>query len=146
MGDDDVLPQPAAGEPLLVCEGLRYTYLERFSALEDVSVEVRSGEKVALLGANGCGKSTLLKLLDGLLFPDAGTYRAFGMDITEDALEDEQLNAGFRGRVGFIFQNSDAQVFSPTVRDELAFGPLNMGLGADAVEARIEDTLALLEI
>src|SRR3954463_2587782 len=137
---------PATREALLAVQQASYSYLERFPGLVDVSVSVHRGEKVALLGANGCGKSTLLKLLDGLLFADAGTYRAFGMDITEDALEDEQLNAGFRGRVGFIFQNSDAQVFSHTVRDELAFGPLNMGLGADAVEARIEDTLALLEI
>jgi cobalt/nickel transport system ATP-binding protein len=133
-------------DPLLHVHGASYRYLDRFPALDAVTLEVAAGEKVALLGANGCGKSTLLKLLDGLLFPDTGTYRAFGTDITEDALEDEQLNAGFRSRVGFIFQNSDAQVFSPTVRDEIAFGPLNMGLGADAVEARIDDTLALLEI
>jgi len=146
MGDDDVLPQPAAGEPLLVCEGLRYTYLERFSALEDVSVEVRSGEKVALLGANGCGKSTLLKILDGLLFADAGTYRAFGELVTEDNLEDEQFSMGFRSRLGFIFQNSDAQVFSPTVREEIAFGPLQLGWPRRKIERRISDVLEMLEI
>jgi len=146
MGDDDVLPQPAAGEPLLVCEGLRYAYLERFSALEDVSVEVRSGEKVALLGANGCGKSTLLKILDGLLFADAGTYRAFGELVTEDNLEDEQFSMGFRSRLGFIFQNSDAQVFSPTVREEIAFGPLQLGWPRRKIERRISDVLEMLEI
>ena len=86
-----------------------------------------------MIGANGCGKSTLLKVLDGLVFPDAGTFEAFGQAITEDGLEDEQLSRGFRSRVGFIFQNSDAQVFSPTVREELAFGPLNMGLAQDEV-------------
>src|SRR3954464_13454409 len=134
------------GEPLLQLDDVSFSYLDRFTALDHVSLTVDEGEKVALLGANGCGKSTLLKLLDGLVFPDRGTYRAFGSDITEDHLEDEQLNAGFRARMGFVFQNSDAQVFSPTVRDEVAFGPLNMGLGADAVEARIEDTLTLLEI
>jgi cobalt/nickel transport system ATP-binding protein len=135
-----------SGEPLLECHELCYRYLGRFLALDRVSVSIAKGEKLALLGANGCGKSTLLKTLDGLLFPDSGTYQAFGQLITEDNLEDEQLSRGFRSRVGFIFQNSDAQVFSPTVREEIAFGPLNMGLAVDVVEARVADTLAMLQI
>ena len=126
---DDAAPAPQieTGAPLFVCEGLSYAYLERFPALDGVSLEVRKGEKVALLGANGCGKSTLLKVLDGLMFPDAGTFTAFGESVTEENLEDEQFSMGFRSRVGFIFQNSDAQVFSPTVREEVAFGPLQIG-------------------
>src|SRR5207249_2578655 len=83
---------------------------------------------------------TLLKLLDGLLFPDAGRYAAFGEAVTEDNLEDEQYNAGFRARIGFVFQNSDAQVFSPSVREEIAFGPLNMGMATEEVEQRVDDT------
>ena len=136
----------SAAEPVLVCEDLRYSYLERFPALEGVSLEIARAENVALLGANGCGKSTLLKVLDGLIFPDAGSYRAFGELVTEEHLEDEQFSMGFRSRVGFIFQNSDAQVFSPSVREEVAFGPLQLGLGRDEVEARIDDVLAMLEI
>ncbi len=136
----------APGADLLVIEHASYAYLERFQALADVSLTIRHGEKVALLGANGCGKSTLLKLLDGLVFPDSGTYRAFGGDVTEDHLEDEQFSRGFRSRVGFVFQNSDVQVFSPTVRDEIAFGPLNMGLSRDDVGARVDDTLRMLDI
>jgi cobalt/nickel transport system ATP-binding protein len=101
---------------------------------------------VALLGANGCGKSTLLKVLDGLVYPDSGTFTAFGELVTEDKLEDQQMNEGFRSRVGFIFQNSDAQVFSPTVREEIAFGPLNMAMSRDQVAARVDDTLAMLDI
>jgi cobalt/nickel transport system ATP-binding protein len=131
---------------LLGCRDLHYRYLGRFPALDGVSLTVRAGEKVALLGANGCGKSTLLKVLDGLLFPDAGDYVAFGQPVTEDHLEDEQFSRGFRSRVGFIFQSSDAQVFSPTVREEIAFGPLNMGLSPEAVEQRVADTLEMLEI
>jgi cobalt/nickel transport system ATP-binding protein len=131
---------------VLVVEDLTYSYLGRFPALDGVSLRVARGEKVALLGANGCGKSTLLKVLDGLVFPDSGTYSAFGERVTEDKLEDEQFNRGFRSRVGFIFQNSDAQVFSPTVREEIAFGPLNMAMGRDQVEARVADTLAMLDI
>jgi cobalt/nickel transport system ATP-binding protein len=135
-----------ASDPLLVCQGLSYAYLERFVALDGVSLEVRSGERVALLGANGCGKSTLLKILDGLLFPDEGTYRAFGEPVTEDNLEDEQFSMGFRSRVGFIFQNSDAQVFSPTVREDIAFGPLQLGWPREKIVERIDDVLSMLEI
>jgi cobalt/nickel transport system ATP-binding protein len=130
----------------LVCEDLRYAYLERFTALDGVSLTVRRGERVALLGANGCGKSTLLKVLDGLVFPDAGSYRAFGEPVTEDNLEDEQFSMGFRSRVGFIFQNSDAQVFSPTVREEIAFGPLQLGQPREQATARVDDVLAMLGI
>jgi cobalt/nickel transport system ATP-binding protein len=132
--------------PLLALHGVSYRYLDRFPALDDVSLAVAPGEKVALLGANGCGKSTLLKVLDGLVFPDDGVYEAFGAKVTDANLDDEQFNRGFRSRVGFVFQNSDAQVFSPTVRDEIAFGPLNMGLHRGVVEARVADTLAMLDI
>ena len=136
----------SVAEPVFVVEDVSYTYLERFEALNDVSLSVARGEKVALLGANGCGKSTLLKILDGLLIPDTGTFMAFGELVTEDALEDEQFNRGFRSRVGFIFQNSDAQVFSPTVREEIAFGPLNLGMSTDETLERVHDTLAMLDI
>ena len=133
-------------EPVFVVDGVSYTYLDRFAAVSDVSLVVAQGEKVALLGANGCGKSTLLKILDGLIFPETGTLTAFGEKVTEDALEDEQFNRGFRSRIGFIFQNSDAQVFSPTVREEIAFGPLNLGMSSDEVAGRVEDTLKMLDI
>lgn len=131
---------------LLNCVDLRYAYLERFTALAGVNLTVSAGETVALLGANGCGKSTLLKILDGLLFADAGTYTAFGEQVTEDKLEDEQFNQGFRSRVGFVFQNSDAQVFSPTVREEIAFGCLQLGLDRDTTTGRVEDIMSMLDI
>jgi cobalt/nickel transport system ATP-binding protein len=137
---------PSGSEPLLAVDDARYAYLDRFVALDGVSLRVDRGERIALIGANGCGKSTLLKLLDGLLFAESGTYAAFGQAVTEDALDDEQVNAGFRSRIGFVFQNSDAQVFSPTVRDEIAFGPLNMGLPGADVERRVDDTLRMLGI
>ena len=137
---------PFADAPVLSCADVDYSYVGRYPALDGVTLQIASGEKVALLGANGCGKSTLLKVLDGLVFADRGTFSAFGVDVTEDHLEDEQFSRAFRSRVGFIFQNPDAQVFSPTVREELAFGPLNMGLESDAVVARVEDTLAMLDI
>jgi cobalt/nickel transport system ATP-binding protein len=132
--------------PLLALDAVSYAYLGRFTALERVSLSVFRGERLALLGANGSGKSTILKVLDGLVFPDTGDYAAFGAAVTEDHLEDEQFSRGFRSRVGFVFQNSDAQVFSPTVREEVAFGPLNMGLERTEVAARVDDTLSMLGI
>jgi cobalt/nickel transport system ATP-binding protein len=128
------------------CRDLRYSYLDRFPALDGVSLDVHAGEKLALLGANGCGKSTLLKVLDGLVFPSSGTFSAFGEQVTEDSMEDEQFSKGFRSRVGFVFQNSDAQVFSPTVREEVAFGCLQLGMSQDETLARVDDVLAMLDI
>jgi cobalt/nickel transport system ATP-binding protein len=139
-------PEDAAAGAVLACRDLRYSYLDRFPALSGVSLDVIRGEKLALLGANGCGKSTLLKILDGLVFADSGTVHAFGERLTEDNLEDEQFNRGFRSRVGFVFQNSDSQVFSPTVREEIAFGCLQLGLARDRALGRIEDVLAMLGI
>ena len=99
-----------SADVLLSCHELSYTYLDRYPALDAVSFDVRRGETLGLLGANGCGKSTLLKVLDGLVFPAAGTLSAFGQPVTEEALEDEQFSRAFRSRIGFIFQNADAQV------------------------------------
>jgi cobalt/nickel transport system ATP-binding protein len=135
-----------SADEVLACEDLYYAYLDRYTALDGVCLHVRRGEKVALLGANGCGKSTLLKVLDGLVFPTRGSYLAFGQPVTEETLEDEQMSMGFRSRVGFVFQNSDAQVFSPNVREEVAFGPLQLGMTREQAAQRVEETLQMLGI
>jgi cobalt/nickel transport system ATP-binding protein len=140
------LPADAPDDAVFVARDLRYSYLGRFPALDGVSVDVRRGEMLALLGANGCGKSTLLKILDGLVTPDSGTLHAFGQEVTEESLEDEQFSQAFRSRVGFVFQNSDTQVFSPTVREEIAFGCLQLGMDRDETQARVDDVLAMLGI
>ena len=137
---------PSAPETVLAVDGITYAYLDRFPALDDISFSITRGERVALVGPNGGGKSTMLKILDGLVFPDAGSYEAFGQAVTETTLEDEQFNEAFRSRIGFVFQNTDAQVFSPTVRDEVAFGPLNLGLTATEAATRVDDTQHLLGI
>jgi cobalt/nickel transport system ATP-binding protein len=139
-------PADAGPDTVLACRDLRYSYLDRFPALDGVSFDVHRGEKLALLGANGCGKSTLLKMLDGLVLPDSGSVYAFGARLSEDSLEDEQFNRAFRSRVGFVFQNSAAQVFSPTVQEEIAFGCLQLGLDSAQTVRRTDDVLAMLGI
>ncbi|MHB1389741.1 MAG: energy-coupling factor ABC transporter ATP-binding protein [Thermoleophilia bacterium] len=128
---------------IFAVNAVHYEY-EDATALADVNLAINSGESVALLGANGSGKSTLLKMLDGLIFPTAGGIEAFGAELSEAALRDEGFSQAFRRRVGFVFQNSDAQLFSPTVRDEIAFGPLHLGLPAAEVEKRTSDMLHIL--
>ena len=125
---------------------MSYRYQTGTPALEDVSLTIAQGEKIAVLGANGCGKSTLLRLLSGLAFPQSGRVQAFGQDLTEAGLQDESAAYRFRRRVGFIFQNSDAQLFSSTAREELAFGPLHIGLPPSEVEGRVQDIARLLDI
>lgn len=139
-------PADAPADNVFVGQDLHYSYLDKFPALDGVSFDVRRGEMLALLGANGCGKSTLLKLLDGLVFATSGTLRAFGELVTEDNLEDEGFAAGFRSRVGFVFQNSDAQVFSSTVREEIAFGCLQLGMSQEETLVRVGDVMSMLDI
>jgi cobalt/nickel transport system ATP-binding protein len=116
------------------------------TALESLDLFVGRGESLGILGANGYGKSTLLEILDGLLFPGCGHYEAFGTEITEENLSHEEANRQFRRRVGLVFQRSDVQLFCPTVRDELSFGPLQLDLPKEQVIERIRDVMALLEI
>lgn len=121
-----------------------YSCLGKFPALCGVNLEIREGEKVALLGANGSGKSTLLHILNGLAFPQKGEIRFLGHSLTEEAFKDEEFNQFFRKAVGLVFQNSDVQLFSTTVWDEIAFGPIQLELPREEIEERINDLLKML--
>jgi cobalt/nickel transport system ATP-binding protein len=124
--------------------GVEYAYAGRFPALQSVNLQVRGGERLALVGTNGCGKSTLLHILDGLLFPPRGEVRAFGEPMTEERFKEASFTAFFRQKVGFLFQNSDAQLFCPTVLDEVAFGPLQLDFPATEALARSREMVAIL--
>ncbi len=133
-------------ETIFEVRQLSYAYEGKQTALDAVDLTVQPGECVVILGANGCGKSTLLKILDGLYFPSQGTVTAFGQALTEDALRDEQFNFAFRRRVGLVFQDSDVQLFSPSVLDEVAFAPLQLGLPRGEVTRRVDEALQALRI
>jgi cobalt/nickel transport system ATP-binding protein len=130
---------------LFEAEHISYSYAGRFPALRDVSLRIGQGEKVALLGANGCGKSTLLRMMDGLIFPDSGAVNFLGRALTEDSLQGE-ANVFFRSKVGLLFQNPEIQLFSPSVWDDLIFGPAQLGLPRNEVFRRAEEALTTLRI
>ena len=123
-----------------------FDYEGKQVALDKVNLTVQAGEALAILGANGCGKSTLLKLLDGLYFPSNGTISAFGKPLTEEALRDDEYNFDFRRRVGLVFQDPDVQLFSPSVLEEVAFAPLQLGLSRAEVNRRVDSALETLRI
>ncbi len=107
--------------------------------LQKLDFALHEGERVALLGANGSGKTTLFHLIMGLLVPDSGTLNIFGKERRERKDFDE-----VRRRIGLLFQDSDDQLFSPTVAEDIAFGPFNLGKSREEVLETVEETLALL--
>ncbi|GBE55469.1 MAG TPA: ABC transporter ATP-binding protein [Euryarchaeota archaeon] len=132
---------------LFELNNVSYSYLGRFNALKNISLKVVQGERIAILGANGAGKSTLLKLMDALNFPTSGSIKAFGRALTEKEIDDSgDFTRYFRKKVGLLFQNPDIQLFSPTVFDEIAFGPLQLDMGKDEVRKRVGDVLDMLDI
>jgi cobalt/nickel transport system ATP-binding protein len=123
-----------------------YYYHPTIPAIENISLTINHGESLAILGANGSGKSTLLLLLDGLIFPSSGTIKAFNEVLSEEKLETDEFRHFFRSRVGLVFQNPDIQLFCPKVFDEIAFGPLQLGLPVGEVMKRVDDVLDMLGI
>ena len=120
-------------------ENIEYSYYKGAKAIDGISFYIGHGEKVALVGSNGAGKSTLLLLLNALIFTEKGT-----IDIGNTFISEKTAKL-IRQKVGFIFQNSDNQLFMPTVEDEIAFGPINMGLPKDEVERRVNNALKIVD-
>jgi cobalt/nickel transport system ATP-binding protein len=126
-------------------QSVSYRY-ESAAAIDDLTLSIESGKRVALLGANGSGKSTLLRLLDGLYFPNAGTIAFHGEPLTPRRFEDDRFAFGFRRRVGLVFQSPDVQLFNPTVFDEVAFAPLQLRWPRDKMMHKVEEVLQTMEI
>lgn len=114
---------------------LSYTYPDGTTAVRGISFRIHHGESVAVVGANGAGKSTLLLHLNGYLTPQSGTVRIGDFPLTKETLRD------IRRTVGMVFQDPDDQLFMPTVYEDVAFGPLNLGLPPDEVERRVQNAL-----
>jgi cobalt/nickel transport system ATP-binding protein len=120
-------------------QGVTYTYPAGPTALADLSLQIEKGESLALVGPNGAGKTTLFLCVGGVLSPNAGKIRVGGLDVTAP-----QQRRELPKRVGVIFQNSDDQLFHPTVFDDVAFGPLNLGLDTVAVRERVAEALQVV--
>lgn len=130
---------------MITITAVHYSY-NGMVALKDINLHIAKGEAIALMGPNGSGKSTLLKLINGLVSPDSGTYVFDGEQITGKKLSDRQFSKAFHRRIGFVFQNSETQLFCTDVFDEIAFGPRQMGMDEAAVEKRVDECLELLGI
>ena len=122
---------------MLEVKNIKYSYNADYQALKGVSLKVEKGEMVALLGKNGAGKSTLFLHLNGIYEPDEGQVFIDG----EELKYDKKSLLKFRQKVGIVFQNPDDQIFAPTVEEDVAFGPLNLGLSMEEVQDRVEEAL-----
>ncbi|MDD5042716.1 MAG: ABC transporter ATP-binding protein [Candidatus Omnitrophica bacterium] len=123
-----------------------FSYLGRFPALCGIDAEILSGQKVAVVGANGSGKSTFLSLLDGLIFADKGEVRFLGRELNGRAFSDDNFLRDFRRKVGFVFQNPEVQLFCPTIKEDILFGPLQLGLDKAKTESCLERVSEMLGI
>jgi cobalt/nickel transport system ATP-binding protein len=126
---------PVTQEPVVELSGVAYAYPDGHQALFGVDLTIRRGERVALLGPNGAGKTTLVLHLNGILSPGLGSVRIDGLPVADTNLLE------IRRRVGIVFQDPDDQLFMPTVRDDVAFGPANLGLRGAELDARVAEAL-----
>lgn len=130
---------------VIVLKNVSFSYNGNF-ALKNIALNIESGEAVAFIGPNGSGKSTLMKVINGLVSPDSGQYFFDGEEVTSKKLQDDMFSKSLHKKVGFVFQNSEVQLFCTSVYDEIAFGPRQMGMSEDMVSKRVDDCLELLNI
>ena len=130
---------------MIELKDISYSYYQDL-VLEHFSLSIKEGESVAICGDNGSGKSTLLKLINGLIFPKSGNYIFDGVEITEKQMEISEYSKQFHQKIGFVWQNPDTQLFCSSVEEELAFGPIQMGLPEEEIKKRVDDALELLNL
>lgn len=126
--------------PVIDVRGVAFAYPGGHQSLFGVDLHVHAGERVALLGPNGAGKTTLVLHLNGILTPGLGTVAVGGLPVVKENLTE------VRRRVGIVFQDPDDQLFMPTVRDDVAFGPRNLGLRGAELDARVEEALRAVDV
>ncbi|MFC7533761.1 energy-coupling factor ABC transporter ATP-binding protein [Actinoplanes sp. GCM10030250] len=125
--------------PALKISGLSFSYPDGREALRGVDLTLAPGERVALLGPNGAGKTTLVLHLNGILHGGSGSVEISGLPVTPG---DRQAITEIRRRVGVVFQDPDDQLFMPSVAEDVAFGPQNLGVRGDELTARVDEALA----
>lgn len=123
-----------------------YNYIKDYTALIDITFDIKEKEIISIIGSNGSGKSTLMQLLSGLIFPQKGNLYFYNELLDANRFKDPQFNAFFRSKVGVIFQHVEAQLFCPTVKDELLFGPLQLSLPVAESMQRVEEVSQMLHI
>ena len=121
----------------LTLEQVSFSYNGKDRILDNITFSAEAGETIGVIGANGAGKTTLLKLLVGLLLPDAGTISVSGTRLSKETLTD------IRKKIGYVFQDSDSQLFMSTAYDDIAFGPRNYGFPEEEVAERVEKAMEL---
>ena len=124
----------------LATKNLSFTYPDGTEALKNVNIQIKKGEKIAIMGPNGAGKSTLFSHFNGLSEPTSGHVEIDGEKIV--FTREELLKV--RQKVGIVFQDPNDQLFAPTVKEDVAFGPMNLGLDYDEVNARIKEALEMV--
>ena len=130
-------------EDIISLKNINYSYYGKIPALKNISLSIKKGEMFSIIGLNGCGKTTLLHIINALVFPDSGDVLFEGNPVTRKSLSDAGFGMQFRQRMGYIFQNSEIQLFCPTVFDELLFGPLQLNLPIETAMERAEQTIVI---
>ena len=128
------------GVPTILVQGLSFTYPDGTVALDHVDLHIHPGERVALLGPNGAGKTTLILHMNGIHLPQVGTVSVSGLSL------DDTTTVEVRRRVGVVFQDPDDQLFMPSVWDDVAFGPRNLGVSGTELRDRVDEALAAVDM
>jgi cobalt/nickel transport system ATP-binding protein len=133
-------------ERLIRLEHVSYRYHDQITALADVSLEISRGDNLAIVGANGSGKSTLLQIMAGLIHPTSGRFLFDGSLVSEESLREKSFLRTFRQSIGYVFQESDVQLFCPTVLDEVLYGPLQLEIPEAEAMSRAFEVMEMLRI